>query len=379
MIKEIIFFSIGDSNSLSTWSNVPFFFAKTLEEYGIVVHRYDLTQQQIKIPIVCLYKTWFKILRLIYSKHVQNFHRTRYFKAHALRIINNAVKRHPSADCCLFMGYDFYNKFSSIPTILFSDWTSDMYFERVGRKPYWFERRYIKQQELAIANSSLTFSLFELCAKKLHDKYPQIPIEFLKGNVINVLEEPNKQIIERKKSGKILLIGGRKYINGAKMLIEAFNLLTQDNKQISLHIIGMQKKLFSETDLDTSNVHFYGYLKKDVEKERKQYYDLISTAQIVVNPSPLWAGYSSTIEAMYYYTPIIVSPYEEFVNEFGNNINFGLYTDNTIEKLAENINSILHHPHYTELCLNAHNRVSNYTWNHYIGNFLFSINRVLAL
>ena len=42
MIKEIIFFSMGDSNKISTWSNVPFLFCKELEQKGILVRRIDI-------------------------------------------------------------------------------------------------------------------------------------------------------------------------------------------------------------------------------------------------------------------------------------------------------------------------------------------------
>lgn len=375
MIKELLFFSIGDSNSLSTWSNVPFFFAKTLEKHGIIVHRYNLAQQE-KTSILLLYKIWFKILRYIYPNHVQNYRRTRNFKKQAFNIIKQAVSEHPNVDCCLFMGYDFYNKFSAIPTVLFSDWTSDMYFERVKRRAYWFEKRYVKQQSTAIEHASLVFSLFEICAKELQTKHPKIPICFLGKNVINAFQDPNEQIVKEKKSGKILFIGGRKYINGAKALLAAFNLIAKDNPQMTLHIIGMQEKLFPDMRYDANKVHFYGYLRKDVEAEMNLYYKLLSTAQIFVNPSPQWGGYSSTIEAMYFYTPIIVSPYEEFVNEFGEKLNFGLYVNDTIDSLAKSIISIVQNPNYTKLCFNAHEQVSQYTWSHYIEKFLYSVNNV---
>ena len=43
-VKEVIFFTYGDSSKASTWSNVPFLFTKTLEGKGIKVDRIDLTQ-----------------------------------------------------------------------------------------------------------------------------------------------------------------------------------------------------------------------------------------------------------------------------------------------------------------------------------------------
>lgn len=202
---------------------------------------------------------------------------------------------------------------------------------------------------------------------------------FLGKNVINALQDPNEQIVKGKKSGKILFIGGRKYINGAKTLIKAFNFITEDNPQMSLHIIGMQENLFSDMRYDAKKVRFYGYLRKDIETEMNLYYKLLSTAQIFINPSPQWGGYSSTIEAMYFYTPIIVSPYKEFINEFGEKLNFGLYVDDTIDSLIKSIITIVHNPDYETMCFNAHKQVSQYTWNHYIEKFLVSIDRALAL
>lgn len=41
--KEVIFFTKGDSADISTWSNVPYFFTRTLEEKGVTVHRVNMT------------------------------------------------------------------------------------------------------------------------------------------------------------------------------------------------------------------------------------------------------------------------------------------------------------------------------------------------
>ncbi|GBU07133.1 hypothetical protein AwDysgo_04640 [Bacteroidales bacterium] len=41
-IKEITLFTNGDSNDLSVFSNVPYFFAQTLISKGIKVNRVDI-------------------------------------------------------------------------------------------------------------------------------------------------------------------------------------------------------------------------------------------------------------------------------------------------------------------------------------------------
>ena len=58
-IKEITVFSIGDSLELSTWSNVPYFLTKSLEDKNIKINRVNLEEN--------------KTLRLIYKYSVFAF------------------------------------------------------------------------------------------------------------------------------------------------------------------------------------------------------------------------------------------------------------------------------------------------------------------
>lgn len=52
------------------------------------------------------------------------------------------------------MCFDFYNKFSGIPSLLFCDWTYKiLVLDRKKRKPYWFEKRFCRQQATAINNA----------------------------------------------------------------------------------------------------------------------------------------------------------------------------------------------------------------------------------
>ncbi len=44
--KEYIIFTEGDSNSVDTWSNVPYFFTKSIENNGGIVHRIDISFQK---------------------------------------------------------------------------------------------------------------------------------------------------------------------------------------------------------------------------------------------------------------------------------------------------------------------------------------------
>ena len=74
LISEVVFFSIGDSNDISTFSGVPFFFSRELERKGIVVNRVDLSPS----PFV---SRWYnRIVKLQSAEiHTQSAHFTSSF------------------------------------------------------------------------------------------------------------------------------------------------------------------------------------------------------------------------------------------------------------------------------------------------------------
>lgn len=378
-IKEIIFFCYGDSNNASTWSNVPFLFTKTLENKGIVIRRVNLLRKNIFIRI---YNKLLKnIYNFIYPNHVYEYIRTPLYRKKAFSIIKEAVETYKNADCCIFTCFDFWNKYNNIPTLLFCDWTYDiLILERLGRKPYYFETRYSKWQDEAINSSSAVISLFPECAQSMRTKYPQANILYLGGNVVNNLYgkdiDVNKVIETKQHSKRILFIGGKKYIDGCRLLIEAHKILVNNGIKCEVDIVGMTSSDFKDTEIPDT-VHFHGYLKKDDKDQCDLYYRLILNASVFVNPTELWAGYSSTIEAMYFYTPIIISPYKDFVSEFGAEINFGLYNSEFNAKcLSTNIERILNDPDYLDKCINAHNVTKNYTWNTYVDKVLNVIEQI---
>ena len=179
-------------------------------------------------------------------------------------------------------------------------------------------------------------------------------------------------LLEKKAKSKKLLFIGRKttYLEAAKKLIEAYKLLKreEDYKDYTLDIVGCATSDFESLP---KGVTCYGFLNKSEERDRKIYYDLLLNAKVLINPTPKWGAYSSTIEAMYYYTPVIVSPYETFVNEFGRIIDFGLYNEHyTAEGIAKDIETVFFNNDYKSLCENAHNRVEKYTWSNYVDKVL---------
>lgn len=407
-MREILFFTNGNANNANVWSNVPYCFSHALENKGITVQRIDYSMNP----------TFVKFYDLVLRRGLEAFtlrklrfpylRTTRIFKNFAERKIRKTIQQNPKADLCLFMGYGFYNKWNKIPSLLFSDWTTEMDIQK-KRKPNFLEQRMIRQEGQAINNAEYVVSLFPVCCEEMKKKYPQANIHFLGGNVINdvsgyrlkennpyppclgrenkITEEQEtlnncpssneifvEDILQTKAKSKRLLFIGRKttYLEAAKKLIEAFELLKQEAtyKDFELDIVGCAATDFTNLP---DGVTCYGFLNKSDEQERKSYYDLLLKAKVLVNANPKWGAFSSTVEAMYYYTPVIVSPYQDFVKNFGEKIDFGVYNqDFTAENLANDIKNVINSDNYTEKCNFAHEKVKSYTWENYV-NLVFEL------
>lgn len=370
--KEITVYTCGDSNNISTWSNVPYLFTKTLEEKGYKLHRVDISPNKI---INHLFDTTSYLIfkRILKRKACPEFHRTWLHRLITYNRIKKATKQYPNIQFNLFLSFAFYNKFSTKPNILWCDWTDRVVIERFGREPKFYERASLCHEDIVMKKADKVYTMFPKCKEHMEELYRR-EIIYINRNVVNTVFEGEFNIKEniriRLLSKKILFIGNIRYIGAAKELIQAYNILKEKDKSLELHIIGMTREQLKVND---KNIHCYGYLNKGIKEERDLYYSLLHGCKVFVNPAQQWGGYSSSVEAMYYGCPIIVAPYDDFVCEFGKEIDFGKYTDG--KELHETIASILEAEKnkYTLLCTNAHNRVSDYTWSNYIDAFIESL------
>lgn len=379
MNKKIIFISHGDSNDASSWSNIPFLFSKTLEEKG-----YDLVRVNIE-PNAFLNEFWKKYIyrysNITFPNHQYSFvrsvtnHLISYFK------IGKAILKNKDAFYCVFLTYDYHNIFNKIPSLLLSDWTYEMVIsQRLKRKPYFFEKWFINYQKNAIVKSELVISLFQDCAEYITQKHHKNVIH-LGNNVINDLNfNPisEEHILEKKKkSNSLLFIGTPKYLLGAKKLLQAFKILQKKYPELQLNIIGINEEELFENDELVENVNCFGYLKKDNQEDNEIYYNLLFSAKVLVNPSETWAAYSSSIEAMKYFTPIIIKPYEAFVKDFGTENDFGYYLENTdIETIVNAIEKVILANNYFDFCRNANDRVKDFTWENYVNMIINKMNKL---
>lgn len=369
MSKKILFVCYGDSTSPKAWSNVPFLFSENLEKQGFEIIRVNIAPNEKYESLWNRYAG--KILSRLFHKQEYSFIKTPIHRYLAYQKINKAIRKNHDLYFAVILSFDFYNKFSNTPTLLLHDWTYDMIIlDRQKRKPYFFEKWFINYQHEAFTKSELVVSLFK-DAQKIISKRHGKKVYHLGSNVVNDINfsKPNlEEILELKRnSHQLLIIGSMKYLLGARKLVQAFRILQKDYPELTLNIVNIPKDriLLEETD---RNINFYNYLDKGDPAQNKQYYDLLTNAKILVNPSEIWAAYSSTIECMYYYTPIIIKPYDAFVLDYGEKNDFGAYLMNTdVPIIVECIRSILmmNEDEYMKKCIRAHELVKDQTWENY--------------
>ncbi|MFN8284441.1 MAG: glycosyltransferase [Chitinophagales bacterium] len=366
---EITVFTNGDSADISTWSNVPYFFTETLISKGVKVNRVNIRTSKI---LKTLYRiSIWQILKRTKKHDAYEYYRTKIHDWHINFKIKNAVKKYPHSDAFLFLSFSFSaKKYSSKPTILFGDWTFDHYFNYFkNRKPGSLENEFVERENEHIEKADLVFVLFPKVAEYMKVKYKNSNIYYI-GNVINskIHSDESEILAKKKKSNKILFIGSSKYKSGADVLLKAFVIAQQKNPDLELHFIGLKD---SDFDHLPQHVFCHGYLNKATESERKLYYDLLESAKMYVNTTSKWSAFSATIEAMYFYNPILISPYDEFSQTFGETNDFVNYSsDNNAEILANDIITLYNHPNYTEICRHTHAAVKSFTWESYIDQFL---------
>ena len=115
MINEVIMFTYGDASKPATWSNVPYCFCKSLEDKGILVRNINIDQDKAT-PIWC--RIMRRLTLLFYPDSKYQYIRTKHFQKKTYKKIKQAVNRYPDADWCIFLNFDFYNKFSNYTFVL---------------------------------------------------------------------------------------------------------------------------------------------------------------------------------------------------------------------------------------------------------------------
>ena len=372
-ITEVTVFSVGDSRKVGTWSNVPYCLTETLLAKNIKVNRVNLGMGFVAKVVNALSRQASALLSLGNSDY--GYSRSLLHYRAIKRRIARAVQSYPDADVNIFLTFSFSSAgLSRQTTVLFADWTLDHWVNQFqGREPNSLERAAIARENSEIEAADWVFVLFPGIADYMKTRYSNPRIAYL-GNVVNSLinvGEPADSIALKRKSQMLLFIGRRQYRQGARRLIDAFWSLKPRYPDLTVNIVGM-----TAGDLGSvpPGVTCHGYLDKGKEQERDLYYALLRNARGIVNTTSKWAAFSSMIEAMHFYTPVVVTPYDEFVRTFSNDIDFGFYCrDEGVQTLCTQIEKLLDEHNYEARCVKAHEAVAEFTWSAYVDRLLMTI------
>lgn len=371
--REFIVFAIGDPAKASTWSNVPYFLSKTLEEKGHVVHRADLAPNR---PLQLAYDAIIGALRrtgITRTRHY--FFRSSFNAWLTQRRIERVLRAHPKA-LPIFTTFSFGRNRQRRPYVQFCDMTFERhlrYFEKRG--PNAMEQRTIARERKQIAGAALLVSLFPEQAEELKAEHGERVRYY--GNVVNTdIAAPDTQrLLHRDLSRpEVLFIGGSKYKPGLLKLLSVLeDINAARSVPIELHAVGIPRHELLRPIPSWTKVH--GYLDKSDPEDAARYTALLERCCLFINPMPLWGSFSASCEAMHMHMPVIVSAYPEFTSTFGHDPGAGvlLRTEDDRE-LAKAINRLLSDPVEWQSCAKAaHHAVQPFTWGNYVERMLADI------
>ena len=169
-----------------------------------------------------------------------------------------------------------------------------------------------------------------------------------------------------------MFVGKKHYLKGAHELLEAFARLREVHPEARLHIIGMKAKKLGTLP---EGAVCYGYLDKGNPQACETYYELMRKCRLFINTTPKWGAFSASVEAMYHYMPVIITPYSEFVNTFGNLIDFGIYHSegSRADLLCDEILQLLDNELFEKRAKAAHFAVCSFDWRTFVENMLNTV------
>ena len=375
-MKTITVLSQGNASSSKTWSNIPYYLVETLKQKGLNVHTIDIDSNGIGRFIYD--KIFCRLLRhTLLPQTTYSYDRTSSFQKCTKRKLEGIVSQFPDTDIFISTSFSFHPKrFTKKTCILLCDWNYEYLISHfMNREPDSYEKKGIEIQDSIISEADLVISLFPDVASHMAGRYPDTKVVYL-GNVINALpfDLSVDGFSNRFHNPHIVFVGLSKYMEGLESLIKAVESINAQGINLGLDVIGMEASDMPTTT--SSFVRFHGYLEKSNPVQLEKYDSIMKSSLAFINTTPVWAGFSSTLEAMYYGLPIYTSKYSSFVDTFGETIDFGGYSmENTPSEIEVFIKGLLNSPFddYTSLCLNARKEAEPFTWSAYVDKLLSTV------
>ena len=378
-VRRVILCADGNSRDIDFWSNIPFLLGKELERRDLELILINLAQP------VWIKRLWRYTLgprhKLRHWATSIDFYRSTTNHWLTTRSLNRAVRRHGGPDTLLInLSISSAPTDATIPVVLLSDWSYQHYItERLGRPPDHAEQATIARDTAAMERASLVALLFPESAERLQRQIPAGRFCFL-GHVINdhpLAPPPPDQppAAFPHSPWRLLFIGRPRYRQGLHLLLRALPLLPA-SLPVRLDAIGIAQADLQSQDLLPHNAHLHGYLSKADPLQRDRYHQLLNEADLIINASERWGGFSATVEAMHRRTAVLTPPYSEFQALFGSHLPFGAYLpDLTPSALAGAIVSLLKQPQQLARQQQAaHQAVQRFTWPAFVDRLFAELN-----
>jgi glycosyltransferase involved in cell wall biosynthesis len=361
-------FSVGDANNINTWSNLPYFFTKAFRDEGVNINLLNIEPDQ---RLKRVYKYSIGIVLNVFMRVTGNNFRFVYYRSSinnyiTNRNIKNFCKKHPEADCNIFLTFSFSSwKYSDIPVIHYCDQIYEEVLINRNLIPNVFEKKIIKREINILRNASYVYSTGLNTIKLIQSKYllnNSMELGYRINLDIENISIDHKEIFELKKQSRIILFIGKSFHErGVDILLEAFKIFNSRMKyQYQLHIVGPVAKEIKKNCYP--NLVLYNYLNKGIESEYNTYLDLLKKARMQVYPIRFGPIPGSSFEGNLFFTPSVITNIHELDKEIRNYENGILINDLDPQSFANAMYELAtDNDLWYKLALNAHESVKKFT------------------
>jgi|APSaa5957512576_1039674.scaffolds.fasta_scaffold04174_2 glycosyltransferase involved in cell wall biosynthesis len=361
---KIYLCTTATSKKYKSWSNIPYLLHKNFEKKNYKVKNFVLREfLPIKflfnLPVRLLIKFFNLKTTYYYVRTPLHFFFT-YLYSQYIRFVSK------DDDVMVVQGFSYPPHNNKNKMLILGDWPSSYLFDNfLKRKPSKMEMKSIAREDRVIESANAVITLFPNVHEYMLKRYQNKNIYYF-GNVVNIDAEvviPLDILAIKKNSKNLLFIGKPFYLDGANKLISAVENLRAQGYELNVDIVGIESSLISKK-FDWLTIH--GYLDKGKPSDKHKYYALLEGAKLFINTTPSWNAFQATLEAMYFYTPIVSRSNESLVQTFPELEGFSYIVEERNKDLEkEIIKSLECKEQYLEKCENSHKAVKPYTWENF--------------
>ena len=374
---KINLFCWGDSSDINTWSNVPYFFGRTLILRNIDVRRVNLIPDEALVQralnfVMRQRNRVASALGLRYRPmfRVPAFHRRVNFH------LAKTSRKLQDADLNLFLTFSFSSyRYCDIPVAHYCDRTYEHHLEEQGVRPTAVDRWLMKREKRNLQNAQHVFCLNRACLEFVRERYGVRSTVLLKAG-INLSGDdfcdPGALIAGKQAAREILFVGRGYYERGVDILLEAFRRFNDKlSDPFTLHLVGI---ISDQLPTPQPHVICHGYMRKDDPVEYREYTKLFASARLFVFPMRPGPIPGVLREAFWMCTPVILTNVPNAAERVEDGKNGILVAKADPEEIAQCMRRLVQdHEAWRAMAAYARKSVQDETWEATIDRFLHVI------